>query len=151
MAALSSTAERLDKPQASSELSPVIPRAEVIHLTRKMVAEIPQTTKYLRLMEQEFNQGTLTYCGKGYSDGSATVTVEVELPPDPKETFEVHLDPREINSLEGLKETFRQTVVEEYVFKNLDKKDNQKRKGFGPGDIDRVYEMAEHIHQTFSV
>lgn len=150
MASLSSAAESLEKPQASLKTPPVMPAAKVIPFTREAIAEIPETTKHLRLMEQEFKQGKLTYCGKGYSDGSATVTIEVELPPNPQETFKVHLKPQEVNSLEGLKETFRQTVVEEYVFKNLDKKDNQERKGFGPGDIDRVYEMAEHVHQTFS-
>jgi len=130
------------------------PELKVIEGARDEVSEvlskkIPDTEKPLRLTERSHWLGKLTYGARALKGGAVQVKLKVMLPPDPEETFDILLSQTELQSIPKMKEIFRSTVVDGYVFKNYAKKDGQERKGLTMADVPRFEEMAKDISDTF--
>lgn len=129
------------------------PKKEMEPVGRSSV--LPEQTITLRDILPSHWQGTLTYSAKLMQDNSAEVTIKIVLPPDSEETFVLRVEPESLNfSISNLFELFRKTIVEQYVFKNLDKKDeNQgKRKGLiGDVDLAHIRHMAHDVFETLRI
>ena len=116
---------------------------------------LPEQTMTLRDILPSHWQGTLTYSAKLMQDNSAEVIIKIALPPDSEETFVLKVEPESLNfSISNLFELFRKTIVEQYVFKNLDKKDKNhgKRKGLtGDVDLAHIRHMARDVFEAFRI
>lgn len=126
----------------------------VIQLVRKVIPTklperkaIPEKEKLLRLEQQTFMQGYIKYQAVEKKEGGVKILLKIMLPPDEEELFELLLNSDEIKSLQSISERIRVALVEEYVFKKIEK---EGRGGFGAHDIKRVYEIAQEIFETFS-
>ena len=114
-----------------------------------VVNMIPEKVNHLRLEDQSQWLGTLKYSAIGDVKGGVRVTLKVELPPDQEEVFVINLTQSALHSVSDLKELLRQTVVDDYIFQNHNKKDGQERKGLNMTDINRFDDMARDIVDVF--
>jgi hypothetical protein len=121
-------------------------REDVNEVVTKMV---PETSMPLRLTEQSYWHGKLLYSAHELKGGAVRVILKVELSPDPEEDFDILLSQKDLQSQNDLKELFRSTVVDGYVFKNKAKKDGIPRKGLTVSDMPRFAEMAANIISVF--
>ena len=147
--------------EALEKLIPTIRETVTLPFSEKEIDPIgkdgvlPEQTIALRDILPSHWQGTLTYSAKLMQDNSAEVTIKIALPPDSEETFVLKVEPESLNfSIGNLFELFRKTIVEQYVFKNLDKKDeNQgKRKGLtGDVDLAHIRHMAHDVFETLRI
>jgi len=110
---------------------------------------IPEKEYSLRLEEQSQWLGKLKYSAIGNGKGGVKVTLKIELPPDQEEIFVISLTQNALLSASGLKECFRQTVVDDYIFEQCKKNDGRKRKGLNMADINRFEDMARDISEVF--
>ena len=110
-----------------------------------------EKTKFLREMLGSHMRGILKYSAEYLRNGAINIILKVHLPPDSEETFRIRVNNLTWDySVNNLFERFRKTIVEDYVFKNLDKKDGKERKGLtGEADLKRIREVAQDIYEVF--
>ena len=110
-----------------------------------------EKTKILREVLGSHMRGALKYSAEYLRNGVIDITLKIHLPPDLEETFTIRVNNLTPDySVNNLFERFRKTIVEDYVFKNMDKKDNKERKGLtGEADLKRIREIAQDIYEVF--
>ena len=110
-----------------------------------------EKTKTLREILGSHMRGTLKYSAEYLKNGAIDIALKVHLPPDPEETFKIRVNNLTWDySVNNLFERFRKIIVDDYVFKNLDKKDSKVRKGLtGEADLKRIREAAQDIYEVF--
>ncbi len=102
-------------------------------------------SKPLRLMEQSYWHGVISYVAKRRDDLGVTLELRVKLPPDDDEIFVLDFLQSATRDVETVREFIRQTVIQDYVFKNLNLKDGTQRKGLTAVDVHRFEEIADEV------
>lgn len=105
--------------------------------------------KLLRLTEQDYWKGNLTYIGKRKNDGGVELELRVALPPDDEQVFVLDFSAEVAKNAEDMREAIRQTIIDDYVFPNLDKRDGNNRKGLTEHDVRRFREIADELFRLF--
>ena len=107
-------------------------------------------SKPLRLTEQRYWHGVISYVAKKRDDLGVTLELKVQLPPDKEEIFVLDFLKSTATDVETVRESIRQTVIQDYVFKNLDLKDGVQRKGLTAVDVYRFEEIADEVVRAMS-